>query len=418
MAAELSEELKSFMETGIYRLDGSNVVFIDPVRVLNESYSRFALSPSDYYSRSFAPPKSAFPAEAVPKKRKRKPKPHHDLNERERVAEKRHQEARALLLSAHKALLAAADLLGLLPQVMGGEGSSHGGERAAEKNFVELGNHWKAPFCEITLGLRASNEVDQGSRPRHDVGRAVVSLFNNLIGNETNDDVEAEFQNCCYILPRRSSFHMSDLRQIRDLVPAQSSQGFNLIVIDPPWENGSVHQKAAYPTLPNRYFFNLPVKELAHEDGALVVLWMTNREKLRMFVEKELLPGWGVTDVTPFYWLKVKPDGSLICDLDLFHHRPYECFLIGYINVDVDFQCTEKFKYLKSSQVIISVPGAHSRKPPLEKLLLEHIPGPKPAKCIELFARELTAGWISWGNEPLRFQDSLYFLKKTNNWCS
>ncbi|XP_020104842.1 methyltransferase-like protein 2 isoform X5 [Ananas comosus] len=377
MAAELSEELKSFMETGIYRLDGSNVVFIDPVRVLNESYSRFALSPSDYYSRSFAPPKSAFPAEAVPKKRKRKPKPHHDLNERERVAEKRHQEARALLLSAHKALLAAADLLGLLPQVMGGEGSSHGGERAAEKNFVELGNHWKAPFCEITLGLRASNEVDQGSRPRHDVGRAVVSLFNNLIGNETNDDVEAEFQNCCYILPRRSSFHMSDLRQIRDLVP-----------------------------------------ELAHEDGALVVLWMTNREKLRMFVEKELLPGWGVTDVTPFYWLKVKPDGSLICDLDLFHHRPYECFLIGYINVDVDFQCTEKFKYLKSSQVIISVPGAHSRKPPLEKLLLEHIPGPKPAKCIELFARELTAGWISWGNEPLRFQDSLYFLKKTNNWCS
>lgn len=67
-----------------------------------------------------------------------------------------------MLLSAHKALLAAADLLGLLPQVMGGEGSSHGGERAAEKNFVELGNHWKAPFCEITLGLRASNEVDQG----------------------------------------------------------------------------------------------------------------------------------------------------------------------------------------------------------------------------------------------------------------
>lgn len=61
-----------------------------------------------------------------------------------------------------------------------------------------------------------------------------------------------------------------------------------------------------YPTLPNRYYFNLPIKELAHKDGALVVLWMTNREKLRMFVEKELLPGWGVTDATPFYWLKVR----------------------------------------------------------------------------------------------------------------
>ena len=57
--------------------------------------------------------------------------------------------------------------------------------------------------------------------------------------------------------------------------------------------------------MPNRYFLYLPVKELAHKEGALVALWMTNREKLRMFVEKELFPGWGVTHVTVLYWLKV-----------------------------------------------------------------------------------------------------------------
>lgn len=28
--------------------------------------------------------------------------------------------------------------------------------------------------------------------------------------------------------------------------------------------------------------------------------------------------------------LQVKPDGSLISDLDLFHHRPYEYLLLGY----------------------------------------------------------------------------------------
>lgn len=33
--------------------------------------------------------------------------------------------------------------------------------------------------------------------------------------------------------------------------------------------------------------------------------------------------------------LQVKSDGSLISDLDLFHHRPYECLLIGYCHGEV-----------------------------------------------------------------------------------
>lgn len=105
-----------------------------------------------------------------------------------------------------------------------------------------------------------------------------------------------------------------------------------------------------YPTLPSRYFLSLPIKQLAHKDGALVALWVTNREKLRTFVEKELFPAWGVTHMATFHWLKVtshfsspfqynntvlcvlqvREDGTLICDLDLFHHRPYETLLLGY----------------------------------------------------------------------------------------
>lgn len=63
-------------------------------------------------------------------------------------------------------------------------------------------------LCFTLFQQHSNHYLMLGSRPRDDVGRAVVSLFNNLIGNETNDDVEAEFQNSCYILPRRSSFHM------------------------------------------------------------------------------------------------------------------------------------------------------------------------------------------------------------------
>ncbi|XP_072979047.1 methyltransferase-like protein 2 isoform X2 [Typha angustifolia] len=376
------DELKSFMESGIYPLLGSTVVFLDPVRLLNESYSRFTISPSAYYSRRFdSNPNGDLVREgeaenlSESKKRKRKRKPKlSDLNEREREAEKRHQDARPLLLRAHRALLEASDLLGMLSKIIDNGSSSHCRRRADEVNFVELGKLWQAPLFEMSLCSRAPNNVDEGVEFDHCVERTVIPLFNNLISNEANDDAEAKFQSSRYILPSRSCFQMSDLRQVRDLIP-----------------------------------------ELAHTEGALVALWMTNREKLRIFVEKELFPAWGVTDAAIFYWMKVKPDGSLICDLDSFHHRPYECLLLGYVNVNVDSECLATHKCLRSIQVIVSVPGAHSRKPPLGKLLLEHIPGPKPAKCIELFAREMVAGWTSWGNEPLHFQDSTYFLEKEGN---
>lgn len=60
-----------------------------------------------------------------------------------------------------------------------------------------------------------------------------------------------------------------------------------------------------YPTLPNRYFLSLPINQLTHRGGALVALWVTNREKLRTFIEKELFPAWGVRYVSTIYWLKV-----------------------------------------------------------------------------------------------------------------
>lgn len=89
------------------------------------------------------------------------------------------------------------------------------------------------------------------------------------------------------------------------MIVGDSKDGFNLMVIDPPWENKSVHRKSLYPTLPNKYLLSLPVKQLAHADGALVALWITNREKLRHFAETELFPAWGVKMAAVWYWLKV-----------------------------------------------------------------------------------------------------------------
>lgn len=207
---------------------------------------------------------------------------------------------------------------------------------------------------------------------------------------------------------------LSDLVDIRELLSSHKRDGYNLILIDPPWENKSVHRHATYSTLPNKLLFSLPLKEFAHHQGALIGLWVTNREKLRAFVEEELFPAWGAHIQATWYWLKIKSDGQMITELDIPHHKPYECLLLGYIppqgNIDSQIPAP---KAPPDKRVIISVPGDHSRKPPLQLLLSEHAPGGEGnIQGLELFARDIIPGWTSWGNEPLHFQQIQFFGKK------
>nr|KYP72286.1 Methyltransferase-like protein 2 [Cajanus cajan] len=400
-----AHKLSLFQESGIYLLDDSNAVFMDPVRVLNRFYHRFSVSPSTYYSRSF---KSPTPSTEPKRKRKRKSEEPPPLNDRELIALQRHKDARPLLLAAHECLMKSSELLDALKTLK------------SESTRVCLA----APQLEVTLSLRvgdADTDADphqpqngsQDSPSFQCFEQKVFPAFNNLVANDTMDDAVAEILNNQYIMPRESCFYMSDLGQIRNLIPAHADSGFNLIIVDPPWENASAHQKSRYQTLPNRYFLSLPIKQLTHSEGALVALWVTNREKLRCFVENELFPAWGVSYAANFYWLKVKENGSWICDLDHFHHRPYECLILGYSTGKVNNTDNQsKFKPVKNDRVIMSIPGDYSRKPPIADLLLDHVPGVKPPRCIELFAREIMGGCVAWGNEPLHFQDSKYFFKK------
>ncbi|XP_020530219.1 methyltransferase-like protein 2 isoform X1 [Amborella trichopoda] len=420
---EETGELKEFFSNGLYHLPKSRALVMDPVRVLNAFYTNFRVSPSMYYCRSFESiSHGEKPVSESRRKRKRKRRPY-ALNERELAAEMRHQEARPFLLDAHKALLEEIDFMSILPSLKrngcptNGIESLSNAEQVTEPSFVELGHLWQAPYYEISLRFRDQSTPSEdftGAEPIQYCKEVSMSLFNNLVSNWTDDDMKAQFLDNLYILPRKCRFHMSDLRQIHHLIPASSDDGFNLIVIDPPWENRNVHTKSVQVLNSLFGWFVIQmVKKLAHSEGALVALWVTNREKLRVFVEKELLPAWGVNQETIFYWLKIKEDGSLLSDLDLIHHRPYECLVLGYTQGKGGNFCDQqKYTPLKGDQVVISIPGDHSRKPPIGNLLTNHVPGPLPARCLELFARELMAGWTSWGNEPLRFQHSRFFLSK------
>ncbi|PRQ26990.1 putative mRNA (2'-O-methyladenosine-N(6)-)-methyltransferase [Rosa chinensis] len=407
-------QLTEFLDSGIYRFEDSNAVFIDPVRVLNRSYTRFRVSPSAYYCRRFnstCPPEPSVASNSRKRKRKEKKKPR-ALNDREQVADQRHQLVRPFLLKAHESLIRTSEVLEVMSNLrgcLGPETSSPG----VEQSFVELAQVWQAPLYQITLNFHTNYKQgeDGGSLATQDCEQCVLPVFNNLVVNESSNDVEAEVLTSRYILPPKSSFYMSDMGQIHNLIPAESDFGFSVIVVDPPWENGSARQKSRYKTLPNRYFLSIPIKQLCHTDGAFVALWVTNREKLRDFVEKELFPAWGVTHVATFFWLKVKADGSLICDLDLFHHRPYECLLVGICHGKVmNSKQLLGSDHIPDNQIILSVPGDYSRKPPIGGLLQELAPRLKGGRSIELFAREMTTGWVSWGNEPLHFQESRNFV--------
>ncbi|KAL6755662.1 MT-A70 [Haematococcus lacustris] len=193
-------------------------------------------------------------------------------------------------------------------------------------------------------------------------------------------------------------------------------EGYRLLVADPPWENASVKRSAAYPALPARQLLRLPLRGLLHQD-AVVLLWITNREKLHRFVAEELLAAWGLTHCTTWYWLKLGSGGHApISSLASMHRHPFEHLLV----LRPSGRCPSADR-LPRSLVIMSCPAEHSRKPHLGRLIARLLPslgamgqlqpGILPARPLnlELFARDMHAGWDAVGNEVLTFQRAELF---------
>jgi N6-adenosine-specific RNA methylase IME4 len=59
------------------------------------------------------------------------------------------------------------------------------------------------------------------------------------------------------------------------------------------------------------------------------------------------------------------------------------------------------------SKTIIAVPDLHSRKPSVQRLFAECLP--PQYLGLEVFARNLTAGWWSWGDDVLKFQQNVHW---------
>ncbi|KFW82304.1 Methyltransferase-like 4, partial [Manacus vitellinus] len=265
-----------------------------------------------------------------------------------------------------------------------------------------------AELCEMAKQFPAVNEgdhravyvlEDETSSPEQDLLSCVAE-------NASNHAKIIVLMGQKYLVPPKSSFLLSDISCLQFFFYKKK---YDVIVIDPPWENKSVKRSNRYSHLSSWQIKQIPVPTLA-APNCLVVTWVTNRQKHLHFVKDELYPHWSVKTLAEWHWVKITRAGEFVLPLNSLHKKPYEVLVLGRVQGDVKeaLRTSEGVLPIPEHKLIVSTPCTlHSHKPPLTAVLAEFI---KPdVECLELFARNLQPGWTSWGNEVLKFQHIDYF---------
>ncbi|TDG97436.1 hypothetical protein EPR50_G00225630 [Perca flavescens] len=332
------------------------------------------------------------------KKRKRK---HSELNHGEVDSQAFHEKIRSVVLEGTKSLVDSARSLGYL------NGATDTVKEPLPSQECSL-----AALCEMAKELPLVDDeeheecvqilVAEDGRTSH------VDLFSWVTENRADWAAVVTLMGEEYVIPPHTAFLLSDFTRIQPLV--HYGRSFDLIVMDPPWENKSVKRSRRYSSLPSSQLKRLPIPLLASMN-CLVVTWVTNRPSHLRFVRDELYPHWGVEVVAEWFWVKVTTSGQFVFPLDSHHKKPYEVLVLGrYCSAADDTTSSSETSEVpvEDQRLIVSVPSAlHSQKPSLSEVLKPYIRA--EAKCLELFARSLQPGWTSWGNEVLKFQHTSYF---------
>ncbi|UNI13472.1 hypothetical protein JDV02_000215 [Purpureocillium takamizusanense] len=186
---------------------------------------------------------------------------------------------------------------------------------------------------------------------------------------------------------------------------------FQLIVLDPPWPNRSARRRrnqgdryATAATMPQARDLLAAVPVAAHlaPDG-LVAVWITNKARAAELLTAPatgLFAAWGLEPAVEWTWLKVAASGEPLYPVDSQWRKPWERLLVAK-------RRGARTPPGLAPKVLVACPDVHSRKPSL-RCLFEDVLG-RDYVGLEVFARNLTAGWWSWGDQVLQFQDATYW---------
>ncbi|WBW70905.1 mRNA (N6-adenosine)-methyltransferase Ime4 [Schizosaccharomyces osmophilus] len=231
----------------------------------------------------------------------------------------------------------------------------------------------------------------------------IVRLKLNGVKTIVNEDQSVPEWSIFYV-PPGASFIMGDVEKTSNvLLEALEDMKLDAVVLDPPWPNRSVARRNTYPV--NRhlgYLRDIPIKHLLKKEG-IVAVWCTNKKKYIDFIKNDLLPSWNMCYVATWIWLKITMHGDPLFDIHSKMRKPWEQLIIGATPDYLQKHC----KRIQENYTLVSVPDYHSRKPSLHPFLKEWL------QCdpigLEVFGRCLLKNWITWGQQPLYFMNSVYW---------
>ncbi|KAK2765667.1 hypothetical protein FQN54_008523 [Arachnomyces sp. PD_36] len=230
-----------------------------------------------------------------------------------------------------------------------------------------------------------------------------------------------------FTIPPNSSFILSSIPEALHNTHSQTSTlTFNFILLDPPWPNRSVKRSAHYVpevTLPflGSLIGNI-IKSYLNPKSGIVGIWVTNSAAVKS-TAREAMRDAGLEPFEEWVWVKTTMRGETVFPLDGLWRKPFEVLILGKRRGKGEGG--EGVRYYEPEikrKVIAAVPDVHSRKPNLKELIGKiffSTPAPgtedeasegdigehkvQEYSGLEVFARNLTAGWTSFGDEVLRF---------------
>lgn len=179
---------------------------------------------------------------------------------------------------------------------------------------------------------------------------------------------------------------------------------FDMVLLDPPWANRSVKRSQSYITTYTLKKLTSFLSQHVKETG-IISIWITNKET----VESEaysMMADCGFELFEEWLWIKSTVSGEPVSDLNGVWRRPYEVLLL-FRRSPQKQKSPDNLTLMASMgvqrRVLAAVPDLHSRKPCLKELFVTLLLPSGTCRVLEIFARHLTAGWWSWGNEVLKF---------------
>lgn len=221
----------------------------------------------------------------------------------------------------------------------------------------------------------------------------------------------------------------------RSPIPGLSgNRKFNLILLDPPWPNRSARRAANYATHAYSDMDGLSqiIRDIILQhlyDGQdhpnterdLVAIWVTNKQKSRM-AAYDAIRSAGLSVCEEWVWIKTTMQGEPVTPLEGLWRKPYEILVIGKRGENGSGGNPTGDPSSPRRRLIAGVPDVHSRKPNLKELFESVFFDSSSSSsarglrrirysALEVFARNLTAGWCACGDEVLKFNHEEWWVQ-------